>query len=91
MIGLPCCEQGDCIDLVKVNHPTFVRGMVQAFDIGGVMCEPTFFYEDDIEALMHDWHVIGQDLWQAIVRFDEKHNCGLQPTLKFKPYVATRD
>ena len=72
------------------TNPSFIDGMIQAFDIGAVMCA-LGSYEDDTEALIDDWYAVGDDFWQAVVRFDDEHDCRMLSSLKFQQYVTARN
>ena len=74
----------------SVGKSAFFTGMIKAFDSGAIMYEP-YHYEDDVEALLNDWCVVGNDFWHAIVHFDSENACGMLPSLKFNRYVTARD
>ena len=74
----------------SVGKAAFITGMIQAFDSGALMYEPSPC-EDDVAALLNDWCVVGNDFWHAIVHFDNENACGMLPSLKFSRYVRARD
>jgi len=63
--GAPVTSGGAVAPTPVSSHP-FWSGVASVLDLGGVLDRPVAQHPTDVDAIRHDWSVVGQDLSQAI-------------------------
>ncbi|MYC29850.1 MAG: hypothetical protein F4X65_07155 [Chloroflexi bacterium] len=65
-------------------RPSFVTGLACMFDWSGVLLRLGYgdvSEETDTEVLQQDWAIVGQDMWDAMSRFEAEYRDELRKSV----------